>query len=213
MKRIGLAIHWHLDKYIGKLRRVTSKKPCFWVTRPNDCSLSVKKPFSGSIYIFLIFSFLICAISCATTPSNSTEREGKQLIQASHHPAPSWISSPLEPDGSYYYFVGVSQEMVASESIARAQALEVCREQAGQYISSTVEIIDERHGTAVGRSSDAFNPEIVSKTSRETRSLNVVSSIKPTSLYTEQWKKRENVGWKVFMLCTAPISVLDSPGK
>ena len=156
---------------------------------------------------FIVISILIFFINCGKkTIYNDPPKifKPQKLIWYSSPERPEWIVSEPEKEGDKFCFVGLS-EYCSTEKNAREDAMRAASNAVAGYVNTSVIDIYRELSVRYGKSSDISDPEVSSKELQEYIKNSVISRIKASKWYIEQWLNIENEGyWKVYLLVTVP---------
>jgi len=156
----------------------------------------------------IIFFFLLINIGCGKKRIEPVvvkpAFKPHSLIWCSANERPSWIDNEPEKDGDKLCFTGLS-EYHATESEARATALRNATTTVVSYVNTSVKNIYREISVRYGQSSDIADPTRESKELNEVIKNSIISRVKASNYYTEQWRNAENEPyWKVYVLVKVP---------
>ncbi|MBU4420516.1 MAG: hypothetical protein KKH84_05860 [Proteobacteria bacterium] len=170
-----------------------------------------------SIYYTLIIALSCISLSAcahkAPTTASGIQTPGEGLIFRSHDPAPVWVYSVPLTDGRSLYFVGLSDEAVASEQIARDQAISNARKKVVNYYGTMIKNKAEKIRLSFGLSSTVIDPTVVAKEFENEFAANVAKKVAAKEFYLEKWEKPTGIGWKVYSLCSVPKNIVEESMK
>lgn len=157
-------------------------------------------------YSLIITGLCFCLFACAhkaAIPEAATEK----FIWASQTPPPEWIDSVPKPDGPNLYFVGISDETVASEKNARNNARKDAINKVVEYYGTMVKIKSKEISTSFGLSSTVVDPTVAALSFTKHFAANVSKQLLEQEIYKEKWEKPTGIGWKVYALCRVPKDI------
>ena len=168
--------------------------------------------YYGLVIALSCISLFACAhkdpINKASITTSGIQTPGERLIFKSHDPAPGWVYSVPIADGRFLYFVGLSDEAVASEQIARDQSMANARKKVVNYYGTMVKNKAERIKLSFGLSSTVIDPTLVAKGFEKEFAANVAKQVAAKEFYLEKWEKPTGIGWKVYALCSVPKNIV-----
>jgi hypothetical protein len=161
----------------------------------------------GTIWPSMVAILLLLG-GCATSQTRPAA-VGETFITASHATKPEWVTKKPTSTNDYDYYVGRSEETVASERDARQFALDDAHRQVALAASSRVKTNMERAGLSTGLSGAVVDPTVIIKTYDRVFAAYVSSGIKDIETYWERWQVSTGVGYKLYTLVSVPKKSVD----
>lgn len=156
---------------------------------------------------------LMFASGCATTGvSVAPGAPGEKLIWSSEEERPKWTVEEPEVDSGMMLFVGVA-EKYATEAEARDRAMRNATNQVVRYLGTLAKDKYERVATDFGLSSSVVDPTASARTYEKQLAANVAKKLKSKKFYLEQWQTPTGTGWKVFVMATVPLDIINDTFK
>lgn len=160
--------------------------------------MTARKVFLSAV---IVSATILNLFGCASTPSRPAA-EGEQMIWASHTDQPKWVYKTPEADSGILYFVGLSDEAMASEKMARNDAMDDARVQVVSHFGELVKKKSEEIALQFGLSSTVVDPTVAKRQYENLFAMNVAKAVKANEYYLERWRKPTGVGYKAYVLAT-----------